>query len=368
MVRPGSHCPKCGSRIKKYDNVPVLSWLLLGGRCRHCGARISLRYPAVELLNMLLWLLCLQRYAGVSLLFSFVAMAACSVLICVAFIDYDHMLIPDRFNFALLLLGAAAVFTGDGIPWLDRLIGCLGALAFFLLFYYGSIWILKREGLGGGDVKLMSAAGQLGGWENVLAASFIAALTACLVMLPLQGRGKEKQRGLDAAGRSKPATRPSSRPAKAKRIPGIKARSSLRPLPRLRRRGLIAFRHPAHELLSGPLRSEVAARAASAQKERKGKGFALFSHCFGRLDSGSNSNSAAARPSPPADPASPGPPCYFFFLSSMYPKTETIRALTASVMRSFIVSRRAACPASSVPETVRYFCMFMPNSPSHMNS
>ncbi len=224
VVRPGSHCPKCGSRIKKYDNVPVLSWLLLGGRCRHCGARISLRYPAVELLNMLLWLLCLQRYAGSSLLFSFVAMAACSVLICVAFIDYDHMIIPDRFNFALLLLGAAAVFTGDGIPWLDRLIGCLGALAFFLLFYYGSIWILKREGLGGGDVKLMSAAGLLLGWKNVFAAIFIAALTACLVMLPLQRRGAEKQRGLDAAGRSEARHEADLKPGEGERDSGHKSK------------------------------------------------------------------------------------------------------------------------------------------------
>jgi leader peptidase (prepilin peptidase)/N-methyltransferase len=204
IVRPASHCPKCGKPLKKYDNIPVLSWVLLGGRCRFCGNKISVRYPAVELLNMLLWLLCLQCYAGRSLLFAFVAMAACSVLICVAFIDYDHMIIPDRFNLALLFLGAAAIFTNDGIRWLDRVIGCVGALLFFLLLFYGSIWILKREGLGGGDVKLMAAAGLLLGWKNVFAAIFIAALTACIIMIPLQKLNAEKQRALPENKENKP--------------------------------------------------------------------------------------------------------------------------------------------------------------------
>jgi leader peptidase (prepilin peptidase)/N-methyltransferase len=135
LIRPGSHCPHCGTRLRGYDNVPVLSYLALGGRCRFCGGRISLRYPAIELINMLLWLTWLRRFAEASLLFAFVAMAACSVLICIAFIDYERMLIPDVLNLILLGLGIAAIFTRDGIPWTDRLIGCLGALVFFLLFF-----------------------------------------------------------------------------------------------------------------------------------------------------------------------------------------------------------------------------------------
>lgn len=202
LLRPGSHCPGCGAPIKGYDNIPVLSFVLLGGRCRYCGSKISLRYPLVELLNMVLWLSCLKRFAESSLLFSFVAMAACSVLICVAFIDKEHMFIPDVFNFILLGLGVAAIFTHDGTPWFDRVLGCLGALVFFLLFFYGTLWILKREGLGGGDVKFMTAAGLLLGWKSVFIAIFIAALSACLVMIPYQKRAFKQRSGLkqDEAG------------------------------------------------------------------------------------------------------------------------------------------------------------------------
>ena len=196
IINPRSHCTHCGERLRGYDNIPVLSYLVLGGRCRFCGGKISLRYPVIELLNMLLWLICLKRFDERSLLFAFVAMAACSVLICIAFIDYEHMTIPDVFNFLLLGIGIAALFTRDGIPWIDRLIGCIGALAFFLLFFYGTLWIMKREGLGGGDVKLMTAAGLLLGWKSVFIAIFIATVSACFVMIPYQKKAFKQRSGV----------------------------------------------------------------------------------------------------------------------------------------------------------------------------
>lgn len=167
VVYPPSHCPKCDYKLKWYDNIPVLSYCLLGGKCRGCGEHISFRYTVVELANMLLWL------ASVFLFFSFDAygiiktvcvMVLSSVLICVFFIDLEHKIIPDRFSVILAVLGVILTVSDalltDG-RWTDHLIGFAVGGGFFLLIYYLALWIYKREGLGFGDVKLMAAAGTL---------------------------------------------------------------------------------------------------------------------------------------------------------------------------------------------------------------
>ena len=188
---PPSHCTTCNYRLRWYDNITVLSWLMLKGKCRNCGAPISFRYTAVEIINTLLWILCAFMFWQQDWRFAVVAMIACSVFVCVYYIDLEHKLIFDRFHVILLLLGAAACLTDDGVSPLSRLIGAVGGGAVFLLFFYGSIWILKREGLGGGDVKLVAAAGFFLGWEKLFLAVLIASVLGSVVLLIVNRKNRE---------------------------------------------------------------------------------------------------------------------------------------------------------------------------------
>ncbi|HHT87134.1 MAG TPA: prepilin peptidase [Clostridiales bacterium] len=200
LVAPASHCPGCSTPIKWYDNIPVVSYLILGGKCRSCGQKISIRYTIVELLNMVLWLACVffllhhsQTFLGVTMDeaigFTLVAMALCSTMIAVFFIDLEHTYIPDRFHVVILVLAVIAICLNafvnglnDGIKFTDRLIGGFGGGALFLIIYFGSYAILKREAMGFADVKLVTVAGLLLGWQNTALSVFLAAVSACLVL------------------------------------------------------------------------------------------------------------------------------------------------------------------------------------------
>lgn len=208
LVKPPSHCISCGARVRWYDNVPVLSYLLLRGRCRDCGARISPRYPLVELANCLLWLAgvaCFYRY-GIGMVV--VSCIAVSALIVVFVCDLDTMTIPDSMHVILLLCGVAALLcdvfgAGVGIGWQARLIGMAAGFGFFLLLCWGFRLLTGREGLGFGDVKLMTAAGLLVGWQGLIVAvlfgSVAAALTmGCAAVFRRKREGVSNQRASDA--------------------------------------------------------------------------------------------------------------------------------------------------------------------------
>lgn len=194
VVYPPSHCPKCDYKLKWYDNIPVISYCMLGGKCRSCGGHISFRYTAVELANMILWL------ASVALFFSLdaygiiktvCAMVLSSVLICVFFIDLEHKIIPDRFSVILAVLGVVLTVSDalltDG-RWTDHLIGLAVGGGFFLLIYYLALWIYKREGLGFGDVKLMAAAGLYLGWIGTFIAVLIGSVAGSVILLIIRRR------------------------------------------------------------------------------------------------------------------------------------------------------------------------------------
>ena len=183
LSKPASHCPQCGYALKWYDNIPVLSYLLLGGRCRSCRARISPRYMVVELLNALLWLLSVAMFFEKSVVYMAVAMVASSALICVFFIDLTHMLIFDRFQILLALCGVVAMFADGFTVWSDHLIGAAVGGAVFLGLYFGSLTLLKTEGLGLGDVKFAAAAGLLLGWQKFIPAILIASVLGSIVMV-----------------------------------------------------------------------------------------------------------------------------------------------------------------------------------------
>lgn len=193
LARPASHCPNCGAPVRKYDNIPVLSWLLLGGKCRDCGCAISPRYALVELGNALLWVLCVAAFYEDGAASVLSSCAACSVILAIFFCDLENMWIPDSLQVALLLSAALAACAGAPLSRLTG--GLLGGL-FFLMFYVWSLAACGKEGIGFGDVKLMAGAGLLlGAWNTFLAVLFGTMLGAvCIGALKAarrDGRGTE---------------------------------------------------------------------------------------------------------------------------------------------------------------------------------
>lgn len=191
---PPSHCPKCAKNIKWYDNIPILSYILLRGKCRNCGCRISLRYPAVETVNCLLWLLCVFMLWDANIVYCIISMAVCSVMICIFIIDIDHCLIFYRFQIALALLAAAGMFTGQGAGVIDRLIGLAAGLVLFALIYLVFLFLIKREGIGIGDIILMATSGLLVGWQGIILVMFVSSVTASIVLLTVRCLNKENDR------------------------------------------------------------------------------------------------------------------------------------------------------------------------------
>jgi leader peptidase (prepilin peptidase) / N-methyltransferase len=175
LARPRSRCPGCGAAIAAYDNVPVLSYLLLRGRCRSCRAPISVRYPVVELLTALLFQATHLKFGLTPLLLArdwpFV-----SLLVAITFIDLDLRIIPDRLSLPGLLLGLATAALTPGLGLLPALAGA--ALGFGL--FYGMAWLYLRltgrSGLGGGDVKLLAMLGAFVGPLGVLVTVMVSSI------------------------------------------------------------------------------------------------------------------------------------------------------------------------------------------------
>lgn len=186
IAMPPSHCPKCNYQLKWYDNIPVLSYIILGGKCRSCKQKISFRYTAVEILNTLLWLGCWCFLWQTSIIYAIFGMIACSVLICVAFIDLENMWIPDRFHIVLLVLGVASFFSSDGVLWWQRLLGFGAALVLFGGMYLLFLLIKKRECLGRGDIKLMAVCGLFLGVVNWFIGVLIATVVGSVVLVILE--------------------------------------------------------------------------------------------------------------------------------------------------------------------------------------
>lgn len=194
LAKPASHCPKCKQRIAWYDNIPVISYLILGGKCRNCKERISPRYTAVEIANAALWLLSVFFWWEESILLSCIYALVFSLFICIFFIDLEHKLIFDRFQLVLLLFAVVSIFFDPDYGWLSHLIGGAGGFLFFFLVSLLSKCALKREGLGGGDVKLALVAGILLGWERFLLSLLVATIPAAIVMSILTRGKKGEQR------------------------------------------------------------------------------------------------------------------------------------------------------------------------------
>lgn len=163
ITNPPSNCPQCGEKIRFYDNIPVISYLILLGKCRHCGQRISLRYPIVEIITGLLSMALFVRY-GLSvqyfLFFLFVAS-----LVTISFVDLQHKIIPDVISLPGILLGLGISFVFNHLSWLDSMIGIIAGGGFLYLVAIIFERLTGREGMGGGDIKLLAMIGAWMGWK-----------------------------------------------------------------------------------------------------------------------------------------------------------------------------------------------------------
>ncbi len=185
IVSPPSHCPACSYQIRWYDNIPVVSYILLRGKCRGCGAHISLQYPIVELLNGTLTLLLFLRF-GPTLAFSALFLL-CSSLVVVTFIDIEHQIIPDEISLSGIVIGFVLSFFLKGHSWLNSLLGILLGGGTLLLVAYAYQRLTGKDGMGGGDIKLLAMMGAFLGWKSVpfiiFASSLVGSLVGISIML-----------------------------------------------------------------------------------------------------------------------------------------------------------------------------------------
>lgn len=174
-----SFCPACKSRIRFYDNIPLLSYLILRGKCRSCKARISLRYPLVELLNGAAYLFFLTYFGLTAMAAVYAALS--SVLIVIFFIDLEFQIIPDWLTLPGMVLGLGASFLPGGIGVVGSVIGLIvGGVALYMVALLGD-WLFKKESMGGGDIKMAAMLGAFLGWQKVILV-FIGAAVIGLVM------------------------------------------------------------------------------------------------------------------------------------------------------------------------------------------
>ncbi len=198
IISPGSHCPHCGAKIKFYDNIPIVSYLVLGGRCRNCGERISPRYPLVEFAMAVLYTgtYLLLNPADIATIIEVVVLLP--IFVAISWIDFEHYVIPDELTLSIALFGI--VFNGIVGGFERILMGFLGAVIGLGLFY--AIGFLgkrafRREALGEGDIFLMGSVGFLVGWKGVLLVSFLAALMGAVfgvVVMALRGNRDDTEK------------------------------------------------------------------------------------------------------------------------------------------------------------------------------
>jgi len=202
LISPFSHCPRCKTTIKAYDNIPILSYFVLGGKCRSCKTPISARYPLVETMMALFSVFLVLKFGfSPSFLVSFILISS---LVVVSFIDLDHRIIPDVISLPGIIAGLLASFVKPpghndflvrfvfkavkgsiNMATLDSLLGIFigGGLlyAVAVLFY----WVTKKEGMGGGDIKLLAMIGAFLGWSSTVFTIVISSLVGSIVGVAL---------------------------------------------------------------------------------------------------------------------------------------------------------------------------------------
>lgn len=191
LVWPPSACPACGERIKFYDNIPVLSYLLLRGKCRRCGSAISPRYPLVEAASGLLMIWVLSEGGPPGQASSRAVLVL--FLLAIALIDWEHMIIPDELSLGGCVVGFVLSFFNPAVAVTESLLGIL--IGGGLLLGVGQFYQRVRgaEGLGGGDVKLAAMVGAFLGWKGLIICILGGSFAGSLYGLALMARGKGAQ-------------------------------------------------------------------------------------------------------------------------------------------------------------------------------
>lgn len=188
LVYPRSRCPGCHTPIRWVDNIPLLSYALLRGRCRHCAARISRRYPVIEGATAALFALAAWRFGGhpESLGPAWIFLAA---LVAIAAIDLEHQIIPDRITLPGIAVGLLTSLVNPLLTWRDSLLGiALGAGFVFVVI------VASRGGMGGGDLKLCAMIGAFLGWKLTLLAIMLAVVLGGIVAVTLLIAGRKRRR------------------------------------------------------------------------------------------------------------------------------------------------------------------------------
>lgn len=187
VVAPRSHCPRCHKPLHWYDNIPLLSYVILQGECRHCKSRISPRYVIVELLTMVLSVGTYYHFQSIAeylIYFCFLV----APLVVVTFIDLEHRLIPDIISIPGIVAGAMArlAFMKEGTftpVLIDIILGILVGGGFLCIVGLGYEWLKKQEGLGGGDVKLACMLGAFFGWKAIIFILLLSSMLGSIVGL-----------------------------------------------------------------------------------------------------------------------------------------------------------------------------------------
>ncbi|MCZ2292475.1 MAG: prepilin peptidase [Burkholderiales bacterium] len=193
LIRPGSRCPSCKHRIRWHENVPLLSWLRLRGRCANCGARISPRYPIVELATGLLFAAVAWRFGAQPVTLLYCAFAA--ALVALTAIDWDTTVLPDAITLPLLWAGLVGAALG-WLPTVDLRASIWGAVAGYLSLW-SVYWLFKlttgKEGMGFGDFKLLAGLGAWLGWQAILPIVLMASVIGAVVGLLMKMSGSLRE-------------------------------------------------------------------------------------------------------------------------------------------------------------------------------
>lgn len=185
LLTPRSRCPQCGHEVRWYENIPVLSYLGLRGRCSGCGTRISLRYPLVELATAALFYACAMRWG-----WSLTTLAWCgfsATLVALTLIDWDTTLLPDDITLPLLWAGLLAAVPGwTAVPPVDAVIGAAAGYLSLWLVYWGFKLATGKEGMGYGDFKLFAALGAWFGWQALVPIILMASVIGAIVGIAMK--------------------------------------------------------------------------------------------------------------------------------------------------------------------------------------
>ena len=179
IVYPASHCPKCRTIIKPIDNIPLLSYILLKGRCRNCKSKISIQYPVVEFLTGFIYLIIYLIY-GLSIQ-TLIYIILASSLIIISFIDLNEQIVPDVISLPGIVLGFIISFFVSYISFVNSALGILAGGGIILIIGLAGSVIFKKEAMGGGDVKLAAMIGAFLGWRYIIISLFLGFFLGAIV-------------------------------------------------------------------------------------------------------------------------------------------------------------------------------------------